>query len=98
MKLYDFVLGALLTKDKVVPPKKSKAARKTEVLLDETPGVESTEVQEQNGHVDDPGKVSDAASGSGQDQETPVNIFQQQIVEGKRKRNAPLAEQTLQDW
>lgn len=83
--------------DKVVPPKKSKAARKTD-LSDETPGAESTEVQEQNGHADDPGKGSDAASGSGQDQEAPVNIFQQQIVEGKRKRNAPLAEQTLQDW
>lgn len=81
-----------------MPPKKSKAARKTDILEDRAAGGEPHELPDQNGHVDDAGKVSDVASSSGPDQEVQVNIFKEEIVEGKRKRNAPVAEQTLLDW
>lgn len=85
-------------KEKVMPPKKSKAARKTDILEDRAAGGEPHELPDQNGHADDAGKVSDVASSSGLDQEVQVNIFKEEIVEGKRKRNAPVAEQTLLDW
>lgn len=81
-----------------MPPKKSKAARKTDILDDKAAGGEPHELPDQNGHADDAGKVSDVASSSGPDQDVQVNIFKEEIVEGKRKRNAPVAEQTLLDW
>ena len=81
----------MLQADKSMPPKKSMAARKTEVTDDEQDTKPVTdESVKHNG-------ISDEADGD-KDSLPDKNIFKEEIVEGKRKRNSPASEQALREW
>ena len=81
----------MLQADKSMPPKKSKAARKTEVSDDEQDTKPATDESVQHNGI------SDEAEG---DKESlpDKNIFKQEILEGKRKRSSPASEQALHEW
>ena len=92
----------------MVPPKKSKAARKTEVSLGDDAEVEDEVAKSTVKDITSPShhskKHNDGQQNGhmedGEDDEdaVEVNIFKADIVEGKRKRSTPISEQILQDW
>ena len=64
--------------DRMMPPKKSKAAR-------------AEEVNNVDDAQDTPGEAGDA-------EERAKNIFQETVVEGKRKRTVPPVEAKIAAW
>ena len=69
-----------------MPPKKSKAARKT-----------PEDDEEVNG-IDKPVEEENDAEEEGAGDSTHKNIFEETMVEGKRKRTLPPTEAKLVEW